>query len=242
MLKVAFTKKLSNASGPTAPPFRLDIEFEVPNGLIVLFGQSGCGKSSTLMAIAGLMHPDWGYIKVAETTFLDTDRRINLPAYRRQVGYVFQNYALFPHLNVAENISFGLNHWHRHHRQQRIVELVELLELQDLVHLPVGQISGGQAQRVAIARAVAPYPKILLLDEPFSALDDELRATLRAELKIIQHRLNLPIVLVTHSRSEAMELADHVVTLGAGKVIEVGLAKQLLDSRSEQIHSNFRWG
>ena len=242
MLKVAFGKNFLPKSATIGGQFHLNIQFEVSGGLTVLFGPSGCGKSSTLQAIAGLLHPDWGRIEVAGTIFLDTKERLNLPAHRRNVGYVFQNCALFGHLNVAENIGFALNRWQRHRRQQRINELVKLLELEDLVHQPVQKISGGQAQRVAIARALAPYPKILLLDEPFSALDDDLRATLRSELKTIQRQFNLPVVLVTHSRADALELADSLAILAAGQVVAVGQAEHLLDSRSYSIPGKFQWG
>src|SRR6478672_4335037 len=243
MLKIAFTKKFFHQRHSLRSPVnQLNIQFQVADGLTVLFGPSGCGKSSTLMAIAGLLNPDWGRLEVGDTIFFDSDRQINIPPHQRHVGYVFQNYALFPHLNVAENIGFALNRWQRQQRWERVNELVHLLELDGFIHQPVQHLSGGQAQRVAIARALAAYPKILLLDEPFSALDDDLRATLRTELKIIQRQFNLPIVLVTHSQADALELADHLVTLAAGKVVAVSQAVEQLDSRSYCLPRNFRWG
>jgi molybdate transport system ATP-binding protein len=235
MLKISFIKTLGQ--------FQLDVHFQVSDDLVALFGPSGAGKSSILEAIAGLLPPDQGLIQVNDVIFLDSQKGINLPPQDRQVGYVFQSYALFPHLNVAENVGFALNKWPRRQRRSRIHELLVLLELQDLATQSVRQISGGQAQRVALARAIAPHPKLLLLDEPFSALDDDLRRNLRTQLKMIQRQLALPILFVTHSRAEALELADQVVTLEAGQVINLGKPEQILDRRlTHRVRSQFRWG
>ncbi len=231
MLDVAIWKQWKT---PGRSTFDLAVQFRVPTGLTVLFGPSGCGKTSTLQAIAGLLRPDAGHITVQGTPFFAGDRALHLPPHRRRVGYVFQNYALFPHLNVADNIGFALYRWPKSQRQQRIRELADLLALEDLLPCPIRHISGGQAQRVAIARAIAPCPQLLLMDEPFGALDDDLRTTLQQELKALQRRLNLPILLVTHSRSEAITLADHLVRLEAGRVVAVGAAHELLEARSPQ--------
>ena len=242
MLKIFFTKHFSSATGNSPGKFNLNIQFQVVGGLTILFGPSGCGKSSTLRAIAGLLCPDNGLIEVEGTVFFDHSKKLNLPTHQRQIGYVFQNYALFPHLNVRDNIGFALNRWPPGQRRKRVEQLINLLEIQDLVEQPINYLSGGQAQRVAIARALAPYPKILLLDEPFSALDDQLKETLRKELKIIQRQFKLPIILVTHSRSDALELADNLIILSEGKVVRVGQASELLDSRSYSLPRNFHWG
>lgn len=226
MLDVAIWKQWKT---PGRGAFDLAVQFQVPTGLTVLFGPSGCGKTSTLQAIAGLLRPDAGHITVQGIPFFAGDRALHLPPHRRRVGYVFQNYALFPHLNVADNIGFALHRWPKLQRQQRIRELADLLALQDLLPRPIQHISGGQAQRVAIARAIAPCPQLLLMDEPFGALDDDLRTVLQQELKALQRRLNLPILLVTHSRSEAIALADHLVRLEAGRVVAVGAAPDLLE-------------
>ncbi len=214
MLKVDISK--------TFQTFKLNVSFTVPKGLIVLFGPSGCGKSSTLDAIAGILTPDRGEISIEGITFLHTDTQVNLSPQKRQVGYVFQTYALFPHLTVAQNIGFGLNHWTRDRISDRVKELLDLFQLTSISKDSVQQISGGQAQRVALARAIAPYPKLLLLDEPFNAVNYELRMSLRQELKSIQRHLDIPVILVTHSRSEAIELGAQVVIMEAGQVKTVG--------------------
>lgn len=224
------------------PAFELDVSFEVDRELVVLFGPSGCGKSSLLDAIAGLLTPDRGAIVLDGVPLFDRHQHVNLPPHRRPLGYVFQHYALFPHLNVADNIGFALNHQPRRLRQRRVEELAEQLHLSDLLDARINHISGGQAQRVAIARALAPSPKVLLLDESFSALDDALRRDLRRQLKQLQQRLQLPVLLVTHSRGEAMELADRLIVLDRGKIVRVDEPHRLLDERSRPVRRNFAWG
>lgn len=213
----------------TLGPFKVDVAFEVKPGLTVLFGPSGCGKSTVLNCLAGLLAPDKGSITVAGTKFFDDAAAINLPPQARHVGYVFQNPSLFPHLTVAENICFGIDRWDKEKQQARGAHLLELLKLQGLENRKVTQLSGGQIQRVALARALAPEPKLILLDEPFSALDDRLRKQLAAELQSMQKQLQLPMVLVTHSRSEALQVADTVVLIDEGKVVGVGDPQRLLN-------------
>jgi molybdate transport system ATP-binding protein len=220
----------------------LEAEFHLDRELVVLFGQSGCGKSSILNAIAGLLLPQRGRISLDGTPLFDSDRALNLPPHRRPLGYVFQHAALFPHLNVADNIGFALNHCSRRQRQLRVGELAEQLHIQDLLDRRVRHLSGGQAQRVAIARALAPQPKALLLDEPFSALDDSLRYDLRRHLKRLQQDLQLPILLVTHSRGEAIELADRLIAIERGRITHIDTPERLLVERSRPVSSRFAWG
>lgn len=243
MLYVSFSKNLFHSSGnkPITPQFCLEIEFAVACEITVLFGQSGCGKSSTLKAIAGLLPPDRGRIAVGGNTLFNSNFGIDWPPHQRQIGYVFQEYALFPHLNVAQNIGFALNRWQKSRQRQRIEELAKMLEIEDLLNLPIQKLSGGQAQRVAIARALAAYPRMLLLDEPFSALNDELRSSLRKQLKNIQRECQIPVILVTHSKAEAMEIGDSLIVLSQGKVVARGHPTNLLDNRSYDLIPNFGW-
>ncbi|MGC9505506.1 ABC transporter ATP-binding protein [Baaleninema sp.] len=240
MLEVSFTKTFDR-SHLEGPAFQLDVSFRVDRELVVLFGPSGCGKSSLLSAIAGLLSPDRGNISLDGLPLFDSQRAIELPPHRRPVGYVFQSYALFPHLNVAENIAFPLDGLNRRQRQQRLGELAAWLHLEPLLDRPVTQISGGQAQRVAIARALAANPKILLLDEPFSALDDALRSDLRKTLKRLQRQLEIPMLLVTHSRGEALELGDRSVLLDNGAIVEIDRPDRVLVP-SRHLSSHFAWG
>ena len=190
--------------------------------VIVLFGHSGSGKSLTLRAIAGLLRPDAGRIVIGGAPVLDTARGIDVPPQRRGVGMVVQSYALFPHLTVRENIAFGLHGLPRREQRRRVDELLGLLDLGQLAERRPATISGGQAQRVALARALAPRPRLLLLDEPFSALDSAIRVNLRRELARLKRELELTIVFVTHDLREAYNLADQIAVFDGGRVLQVG--------------------
>ncbi|MDC0832315.1 ABC transporter ATP-binding protein [Geitlerinema sp. CS-897] len=240
MLDVSLTKTFDR-SNTDVLPFQLDVSFRVDRELVVLFGPSGCGKSSLLNAIAGLLTPDCGRIVLDGLPLFDSRRAIALPPHRRPIGYVFQSYALFPHLNVAQNIGFPLERLKKRQRQQRVRELAAWLHLEPLLDRAVTHISGGQAQRVAIARALACDPQILLLDEPFSALDGELRTELQQTLKRLQRQLNIPLLLVTHSRGEALELADRSILIDNGAIVEIDRPDRLL-APTRNLSSNFAWG
>jgi ABC-type sulfate/molybdate transport systems ATPase subunit len=203
------------------PGFTLNVAFSVTAGLTVLFGPSGAGKSLTLQALAGLCPLDEARIALGSIVLHDSAAGIWLPPQRRRIGYVPQSYALFPHLTVAQNIAFGLNQRGRA-ASQRIAELVSLMRLEGLERYHPAQLSGGQQQRVALARALATDPRLLLLDEPFSALDAAVREALRDELLDFHERVGVPIVLVTHDAQEARELADQIVVLQAGHVLQTG--------------------
>lgn len=218
--------------------FSLDVDFQVPPGLTVLFGFSGAGKSLTLRSMAGLLHPGQGYVAIGEHVLFDSAAGVDLPSQERHVGYVPQHYALFPHLTVAQNISFALPKQAAHRgwvkgRQQReaqhahIDELLAALELKGLERQYPSTLSGGQQQRVALARALAAQPRLLLLDEPFNALDIAVRQRLRDSLKHFQRRFGIPIVLVTHDHDEAQQLADTVVALQHGQVAQVGSVEDI---------------
>ena len=206
--------------------FTLDIDFTVPQGLIVLFGPSGSGKSLTLQALAGLCPLDTAHIALGSRLWHESDKHICLPPQERHVGYVPQNYALFPHLTVTQNIAFGLK-LRGQQAQRRIAELVNLVHLDGVEQLRPAQLSGGQQQRVALARALAAEPQLLLLDEPLSALDAVVRETLREELRTFYERVRVPMVLVTHDAQEARMLADSVVVIQQGRVLQTGSAEQV---------------
>jgi len=198
--------------------YTLDIAFASSRGITALLGPSGAGKTLTLRAIAGLLRPQAGRIALGDRVLFDATHRINVPARDRHVGYVFQQYALFPHLSVAENIAYGLHGQPRDERDARVAEMLELVGLADLARRQPRALSGGQQQRVALARSIAPRPSLLLLDEPLAALDAPLRKRLGAELRALHDRTGIPMVLVTHDPAEAMRIADSVVHIDAGRV------------------------
>lgn len=201
------------------PEFEIDLELEIEDGeFFSLLGPSGCGKTTLLRLIAGLNSPDRGKV------LLNGRDITNLSPDKRRIGMVFQNYALFPHLNVTENIEYGLKiggHSSKE-RQQRIDEMLKLFRIEALAKRTVPQLSGGEQQRVALARALAPRPEILLLDEPFSALDYEIRSRLRDELKQLQQNLGFTTIFVTHQQEEALSISDRIGLMQQGRIIQVG--------------------
>jgi molybdate transport system ATP-binding protein len=206
-------------------PFELQARIASSSERVVLFGPSGVGKTMTIQAIAGLQRPDSGHVRLGDRTLFDHALGVDLPARARRVGYVFQDYALFPHLSVARNIAFGLLPtlpWRlsAKHRQQvdAIMKALEIDGLQD--RLPAS-LSGGQKQRVALARALICEPDILLLDEPFSALDVALRQHVRGELDAIQRRFGVPMVLISHDLDDVRLFADTLVLYEAGRTAQV---------------------
>jgi len=209
--------------GAGAERFELDVAFRSDVERLVLFGPSGAGKTMTLKAIAGLVRPDAGRIEMAGTTLFDAALGVDTPARQRDCGYLFQEYALFPHLTVRQNIAFGLATGWRNPRRDgggaAVDRWLDALELRALAERFPDQLSGGQRQRVALARALAGEPRALLLDEPFAALDEPLRNRLRAELAELQARLALPIVLITHDPADVDAFADDVVHIDAGIAI-----------------------
>lgn len=207
--------------------FELDVAFDVPDGITALFGPSGAGKSLTLRCIAGLSRPLSGRVVVSDQVLFDSSARIDVPARKRHIGYVFQQYLLFPHLDVAGNVAFGLAGT-GDEKAARVGQLLELLGLPGYEARRPGELSGGEQQRVALARALAPGPNLLLLDEPLSALDTRVRRRLRAELRRIHTITRVPMVLVTHSQAEMRELADWVVLYEGGRVLRSGSREDVL--------------
>jgi molybdate transport system ATP-binding protein len=213
LISVDFRKRLGT--------FQLDVRFEAGPETVVLFGHSGSGKSLTLAAIAGLIRPDDGMIVSSSGFLFDSSASVNLTPQQRGVGYVVQQLALFPHLTARQNIAYGLT-GRGAEKERRVAELVGLLGLGDLLDRLPRELSGGQQQRVALARALAPEPRLLLLDEPFSALDASIRTALRRELLRLKERLGLTVVFVTHDLREAYQLADRLVVYDQGKVLQAG--------------------
>ena len=215
--------------------FHLDVSIEVMAGeILVLFGPSGAGKTTALRAMAGLVQPDTGSITIdGKVVFSDgmgnPGRAVWVPPHHRRVGYVTQQNHLFPHLTVSDNISYGLRGRRSPETRHRVAELIAALRLDGLESRRVWQLSGGQQQRTALARALAPSPDLLLLDEPFASLDMELRRELAAELRATVSRLNTPVILVTHSREEALTLGDTVQVIDNGQTIAIGAPLSVLE-------------
>ncbi|HZN52631.1 MAG TPA: ABC transporter ATP-binding protein [Methylomirabilota bacterium] len=210
------------------PEFTLDVAWSAGDGVAVLFGPSGAGKTLTLQCLAGLIRPDAGRIVVDDRVLFDSAAGVDLPPQQRRVGYVFQGYALFPHLTVGQNVAFGLRDRPRAERLSRAAEVMERLGLGGLTHRRTGELSGGQRQRVALGRALAIDPALLLLDEPLSALDAPLRRSLRDELRTILSGWGTAAVLVTHDFTEAYQIADRIVIYESGRVIQSAPRAELL--------------
>jgi molybdate transport system ATP-binding protein len=202
--------------------FRLHMSFTSDTDVTVLYGNSGAGKSLTLQSIAGLIRPDAGRISVNDRVLFDSAQSIDVPARQRGVGLVFQDYALFPHLSVLQNVAFGQTRgWmNRRSSDDRIRSVLSTLHLDSLADAYPADLSGGQRQRVALGRALAGRPQMLLLDEPFSALDSELRARLRAELSEIRQREQIPMIVITHDAEDIAAFGGTLVHVSDGRVVK----------------------
>ncbi|WP_405291837.1 sulfate/molybdate ABC transporter ATP-binding protein [Methanobrevibacter sp.] len=214
MLKVNIQKKLSE--------FDLDIDFQLKNKRLGILGPSGCGKSMTLKSIAGIVNPDEGIISLTtneKIDYYDSQNKINLKPQNRNVGYLFQNYALFPNMTVEENISIGLSN---NQEKTRVSEMIKRFRLEGLEKRYPRQLSGGQQQRVALARILAYGPDVILLDEPFSAMDTFLKEQLRMELLNLLEGFDGFSIMVTHDRDEAFQFCDELIVLDKGKIIAKG--------------------
>ena len=199
--------------------FRLELAFEAEHDRTLVFGPSGSGKSVTLQCIAGLLRPDAGRIEVGNRVLYDSAAGIDLPPQVRNVGYLFQDYALFPHLTVEQNVAFGLKgRGGQRDAPQKVRRFLQQFEITALARSLPRNLSGGQRQRVALARALIREPQLLLLDEPLSALDPLLRERVRRELLGVQTRFGVPMVLITHDPADVEVLADHLVVLDHGRV------------------------
>lgn len=212
------------------------VNLEIKNGSLVgLLGPSGSGKSTLLRVLAGLEKPDSGRI------WLESQDATHMKLQEREIGFVFQNYALFPQLTVSENIAFGLDikKVDSSLKNRRVLELLKLMQLEKFGDYYPNQLSGGQRQRIALARALAVEPKVLLLDEPFAALDAKIRKQLRSWLRELHHQISVTTVFVTHDHEEAFELAQEIVILENGKILQIGTAQELSDHPTNSFVRNF---
>jgi molybdate transport system ATP-binding protein len=208
--------------------FDLDLSLEVEAGrCLALAGPSGAGKTTVLRTIGGLHRPERGSVRLDEETWLDTEHGIEVPPEDRRCGFLFQHYALFPHLSAWRNVAYGLGGLDRHQRRRRALELLERFGVGDLAEARPAALSGGERQRVALARALAPDPRVLLLDEPLAALDARTAAGAARELGMALAEVGVPTILVTHDFPEAALLGDEVVVVDRGMVVQRGTAAQL---------------
>jgi molybdate transport system ATP-binding protein len=220
MLSVRVRKRLGEERPKGTAAFTLDVDFDAPNGITTLLGASGSGKTTMLRLIAGIVAPDEGAIMVGGRVLFDSAKGINLPIQQRRVGFVFQDYALFPHLTAEQNIAYGVKAKGTHARRERARGLLALFHVSHTAHRLPYELSGGEQQRVALARALASDPAIVLLDEPLSAVDEETRTRLLDEIAAAQRAANIPFLYVTHNRREAERLGAYSVTLERGRIIQ----------------------
>jgi len=219
-----------------------DVSFSVREGeLFTLLGPSGCGKSTTLMSIAGFQSPEQGRIAVGADVVFDVSSRVNMPAERRNLGIVFQSYAVWPHMTVFGNLAFPLKvrKTKRAAIRTRVHEVLELVEMESFGDRYPHQLSGGQQQRVALARALVYSPSVLLLDEPFSNLDAKLRERARAWVKELQARLGLTTIFVTHDQDEALSMSDRVAVMSQGEVQQIGTPEEIYRRPSNRFVAGF---
>ena len=234
-------KRVENERGQAVQILR-GVSFEVPAGTIfTMLGPSGSGKTTTLRCLAGLETMQRGEIKFGERTVFSSARRINLPPDQRRIGMVFQSYAIWPHMSVAENVRYPLDGRgiSLNERMERTRRGLAQVGLADLIDRPAPYLSGGQQQRVALARALIDEPEVLLLDEPLSNLDAHLREQMRRELKSLQKRLGVTMVYVTHDQEEALALSDIVAVMRDGRIVEMGAPRDLYDQPQQRFTAEF---
>lgn len=199
--------------------FDLDVGFQLKKGLLAIQGFSGSGKTTTLDCISGIKTPDKGYINLNGNVLYDSAKKINMPIKDRNVGYVFQNYALFPNMKVRENILFGVDKKDKE-QVEYALNLADMMKISHLLDRYPSDISGGEKQRVAFARAMSVRPQILLMDEPFSALDEELKEELYKDFLDFKSREKIPMILITHNKNEAQVLSDEIIYFEGGKIVK----------------------
>lgn len=212
--------------------FTVDVDLEVPPGVTILFGPSGCGKSTILSAIAGLVRPTSGRIMLGAETWFDDATETHRAVHLRGVAFVFQSLALFPHMTAVKNVCYGMDPaTPKEERRARALEVLTRLKVAHLADRRPATFSGGEAQRVAVARAFAMRPRLVLLDEPFSAMDRHLRQELTKDVRAFVDELGVPLIHVTHHRQEARQLGDRAVLLERGRVVAIGPVNEVLSER-----------
>jgi molybdate transport system ATP-binding protein len=223
-LEARFSKRLV-ADGQE---FVLDVAFEAAAGFTILFGASGAGKTTLLDCAAGLTTPDAGRISIGDRVLFDSSQKTEVAVASRRVGYVFQSLAIFPHMSVEENVSYGLTHFTREERAARVAAILEAFRIAPLARRSAREISGGEAQRTALARTLVTDPEILLLDEPLAALDAPTKAQIIDDLREWNRAHQIPILYVTHSRDEVFALGERVIVLDAGRIVAQGTPHEVM--------------
>ena len=223
----------------TLPDFALRVALDVGRETLVLIGPSGCGKSTLLSMLAGIRKPGEGRIALDDEILFDSQARIDRPPERRRIGYVLQQYALFPHLSVRDNIAFGVRGIAVAERERRMRDVVALLRIEALLDGRPTEISGGERQRVAIARALVTQPRALVLDEPLAALDVEHRSRIRLELRSILARLNTPTIVVSHDYEDARVLGDRIAVMNLGGIVQVATSAELIRHPASEFVARF---
>jgi molybdate transport system ATP-binding protein len=214
------------------PGFDLDVAFDAPAGVTALFGHSGAGKTTVVNAVAGLLTPASGRINVGPTVYYDHDSRLNLPSRKRNLGYVFQDGRLFPHLTVRENLTYGWKAKGERGDPKGFERIIALLDIAPLLNRAPESLSGGEKQRVAIGRALLSKAELLLMDEPLASLDQARRTEILPYLEALRDETDIPILYVSHSMSEVARLATYIVVLEAGRVVRQGTAQSVLSDPS----------
>jgi iron(III) transport system ATP-binding protein len=220
-----------------------DLSFNLQAGeILCLLGPSGCGKTTALKTIAGLINPSLGQIDLFdEVVFSKTSAKniINIPAEQRSIGFIFQDYALFPHMTIGQNIAYGLNDLSKKEKQQRITETLELVELPDMIQRYPHELSGGQQQRIAVARALAPKPQLLLMDEPFSNIDGQVKRRMMADLRLLLKSYNISCIFVTHAKEEAFAFADKTAVMVKGSIAQLDTPAMVYNQPKSLAVANF---
>jgi molybdate transport system ATP-binding protein len=228
-LQAHVCKRIASASD-----FALDVDFHAAPGFTIVFGASGAGKTTLLDCIAGLIEPDSGRIAIGDQILFDAAERIHLPVEKRNIGYVFQDLALFPHLTVEENVEYGLSHWPRAERNQRTAAILAAFRVSHMARTRPGKISGGERQRVALARALVTDPGVLLLDEPLAALDAATKSRIIDDLRAWNEAHRIPILYVTHSREEVFALGESALVLDHGRILAEGTPHEVLSAPQQE--------
>jgi iron(III) transport system ATP-binding protein len=219
-----------------------DVSLTIPAGkLFTLLGPSGCGKSTTLRCVAGLEKPDGGEIKLGDEILYSAEKNVYVPAHKRDIGMVFQSYAIWPHMKVFDNVAFPLRikRLPKEEIREKVGKVLKTVGLEGLEDRLAPQLSGGQQQRVSLARALVKKPKVLLLDEPLSNLDAKLREQMRMEIKELQERLQITTLYVTHDQTEALAISDFIAVMNKGKLLDVALPRELYFSPRSEFTADF---